>query len=192
MSRDYKHRGQPSRRESPSVPAWKWLAVSALIGLFVWFLVDLKERAPSSALLKPVDERPAPEKKEITEKMKPPSAKVEAVEPRFDFYTILPQDEVVIPDHEIKTTKREEALGKAKPGSYILQAGSFRSYPEADKIKARLALLGIEAKIETAKVGGVTWNRIKIGPYANMSTVDKIRSRLRQNNIDVVVIKSNR
>ncbi|MEO1878361.1 MAG: SPOR domain-containing protein, partial [Methylococcales bacterium] len=107
--------------------------------------------------------------------------------PRFDFYTILPETEVVIPDYEIKTRSREEQFGKGKSTLYVMQVGAFREFPEADKLRARLALLGIESRIEKANVGSVTWNRVKIGPFSRPSNVAALKTQLRKNNIDVIV-----
>ena len=77
-----------------------------------------------------------------------------------------------------------------KPGpavAYMLQAGSFRDFAQADKLKAQLALLGIEAKIEPAKIGDTRWNRVRIGPVTSIARLDSIRQRLRQNKIGVMV-----
>ena len=205
MARDYKHRaqrGKQGRRHAGST--WQWLAAALLIVLFIGFLVFLGSTAPpepeqvqSQRLEMPsktAKTKSLPMEKKEPSKARP--AKKEQVEkpspstPRFDFYTILPKKEVVIPEHEIKTRKREEKLGKAKSHSYSLQVGSFRNLADADKRKAQLALLGIEARIETALVNGKQWNRVKIGPYSTMSRVDKVRSQLRQNHIDVVVINN--
>lgn len=189
MARDYKHRGQRgSRRNQPQTVAWwKWLSAAVLIGLFVVFLISLKGSAPERASvtkkLGPPEAKPA----EKAKQRKPVKTKAKPEEPRFDFYTILPEKEVVVPDYEIKTRVREERVGKAKPARYILQAGSFRDYKEADSLRAKLALMGIESRVEKAKVGNVTWNRVKMGPYARMSSVTTIKSRLKQNGIDVMV-----
>ncbi|PKM37850.1 MAG: SPOR domain-containing protein [Gammaproteobacteria bacterium HGW-Gammaproteobacteria-10] len=114
--------------------------------------------------------------------------KPEAIdEPRFDFYTILPEKEVVVPDYEIKTRVREERVGKAKATQYLLQAGSFREFADADRLRARLALMGIESRVEKAQVGDVIWNRVKMGPYEQMSSVTTIKNRLKENGIDVMV-----
>jgi Cell division protein len=109
--------------------------------------------------------------------------------PQFDFYTILPEKEVIVPDHEINTRTREERVGQAKTANYILQAGSFREFKDADNLRAKLALMGIESKVEKAKVGAVVWNRVKMGPYAQMTSVSTIRARLRENGIDVIVME---
>ena len=139
-------------------------------------------------------------------------SELENAMPQFDFYTILPEKEVVVQDHEITARAREErvhvnvapseatqpidlidapvstAIPATKSTStYIMQAGSFKESSDAEKMRANLASMGIEARIERAKVGEVVWNRIKIGPYSQMSSVSSVRARLRQNGIDVIV-----
>lgn len=190
MARDYKHRGRASSRKSQPQPVagWKWGAIVTLIALFAAFLVFLQVSAPerpdkASVIKKPEPAKPVSKPKQ----QKPAEQKAEPEGPRFDFYTILPEKEVVVPDYEIKTRVREERVGKAKPAKYILQAGSFRNFKEADSLRAKLALMGIESRVEKAKVGNVIWNRVKMGPYSQMSSVTTIKSRLKQNGIDVMV-----
>ncbi|MEY3281530.1 MAG: hypothetical protein RL674_1515 [Pseudomonadota bacterium] len=140
-------------------------------------------------------------------------SELENAMPQFDFYTILPEKAVVVPDQEITARAREERINVnvapvdiAQPidstidapvasvapatkstSTYIMQAGSFKDASDAEKMRANLASMGIEARIERAKVGEVVWNRIKIGPYSQMSSVSSVRARLRQNGIDVIV-----
>ena len=190
MARDYKHRGRnASRRNQPQEIAWwKWGLVVILIALFASFLVFLQGSAPEQPSKPSVTKKLEPAKpvsKPKQQKLAKEKAKPE--EPRFDFYTILPEKEVVVPDYEIKTRAREERVGKAKAAKYILQAGSFRDFKEADSLRAKLALMGIESRVEKAQVGNVTWNRVKMGPYSQMSSVTTIKSRLKQNGIDVMV-----
>jgi cell division protein FtsN len=203
MARDYKHRAEqrPRRPRAAGGKAhWQWLGIGLVVFFFAGFLLFLhsgpapvpkpkagKITPPPLAIEPPAVERPThgPDQQGAKQKIGPEP-------PRFDFYTILPEKEVVIPDHEIKTRKREEKLSRRKPGRYTLQAGSFRSLAEADRRKAELALLGIEARVESALVNGTQWNRVKIGPFSSMNRVDKIRSRLRENRIDVVVLNSTR
>lgn len=120
----------------------------------------------------------------------PPRQDTTPVEPHFDFYTILPSVEVVIPDHEIKTRIREEKLGEGdKNAKYIMQAGSFRDSPDAEKLKAKLTAMGIESRIEKAQVGEVFWYRVKVGPYAGMTSVMAIKSQLRDKGVDAIVLE---
>lgn len=111
-------------------------------------------------------------------------------EPRFDFYTILPKLEVVIPEHEIKTRIREQGIGTLrKNGQYIMQAGSFRDFLEAKKLQDKLMTIGVESRIEQAKVGNVVWNRIKMGPFSGLDTLMVIKTRLRNSGIDTLVLE---
>lgn len=178
MARDYKNRSyqKKPRKQTPKVVWWKWLLIVFLIVLFIIFLVFLRNSAPEPH--KPLVQ--------VIKKAKK-IAKQEPDEPRFDFYTILPETEIVVPDYEINTRSREEKFGKAKATKYLIQAGSFREFSEADKLRARLALMGIESRVEKAKIGNVTWNRVKMGPYSRSSSVSAIKKRLRDNHIDVIV-----
>ncbi|MGZ8175262.1 MULTISPECIES: SPOR domain-containing protein, partial [Methylobacter] len=65
----------------------------------------------------------------------------------------------------------------------------FREFKDADSLRAKLALMGIESKVEKAKVGNVVWNRVKMGPYTQMTSVSTIRGRLWENGIDVIVME---
>lgn len=128
--------------------------------------------------------------KAAIEANKPPRQDIVPVEPHFDFYTILPSVEVVIPDHEIKTRIREEKIGKINDSvKYIMQAGSFRDTPEADQLKAKLTAMGIESRIEKAQVGEVMWYRVKVGPYAGMTSVMAVKTRLHDSGIDAIVLE---
>ena len=121
---------------------------------------------------------------------KPPRQDLTPVEPHFDFYTILPSVEVEIPDHELKTRIREEKLGEGdKNAKYIMQAGSFRDSPEAEKLKAKLTVLGVESRVEKAQVGEVFWYRVKVGPYSGMTSLMAVKSQLRDKGVDAIVLE---
>ena len=217
MARDYKHRAQTAsygakrgrNRKSPTV-WWRWLLVAALIVAFVVALnmvrimvaelvagnsesvadqadQTIKEELPIQAK-KPVEvEAEKKTEPEPESKSEPEPEPEQPEEPRYDFYTILPQAETVIPDYEIQSRVREELVGKSKATKYVMQAGSFREESEAERHKAKLALLGIESWIEKAKVGSVIWHRVKIGPYDNPSSVSTIKTLLQSNGIGVII-----
>ncbi|MDO9049532.1 MAG: SPOR domain-containing protein [Methylobacter sp.] len=193
MAKDYKHRTQNKntasyRQNSKSLSLWRWMLITALIISFVVFLVYLRSTGSKQITAQPNIPTKAEEAKvEAPKQEKKPEPG--PVLPQFDFYTILPEKEVIVPDHEINTRAREERVGQAKTASYILQAGSFREFKDADSLRAKLALMGIESKVEKAKIGNVIWNRVKMGPYTQMTSVSTIRGRLRENGIDVVVME---
>ncbi|HWP01364.1 MAG TPA: SPOR domain-containing protein, partial [Methylococcus sp.] len=113
------------------------------------------------------------------------------VEPRFTFYKILPEREVILPESEIRTIKREEKQGKIVPGvGYTVQVGSFRSREEAERLLAELGKIKIKAKLEGVKIEETTWFRVKIGTYQNLSEADRMRAYLRKHGFDSVVQKS--
>mgnify|MGYP000636146523 CR=1 FL=1 len=182
MARDYKYRANQSKKkpQQAKVSWWKWLLVFLLIAVFILFLMFLGNSAP--------DDKNQPISVTKKTPSKPKHQNKKPQEPRFDFYTILPETEIIVPDYEINTRSREEQLvGKSKATKYLMQAGSFRDFAEADKLRARLALMGIESRVEKAKVGKAIWNRVKMGPYSQSSSVSTIKKRLRSNGIDVIV-----
>jgi len=113
---------------------------------------------------------------------------------RFDFYSILPKLEVIIPEQEVVERSASGSNTKIKPiekpGRYVLQAGSFRTAADADRVRAELALLGVQAHIETVTINNSdTWHRVRIGPFDNNKQLDKTRNRLLDNSIEVMVLK---
>lgn len=200
MARDYKNsRGKAfTRKTRKPVPGWLWLVAGLTIGLFAAFLVWLDKRpadlgeSPSQAAAPASSSAPKKEQEKAKNSggEKKAAATVassgsEQPKPRFDFYTILPEMEVIIPDKELKN----RAAPKGPAESYFLQAGSFRNEADADALKANLALLGIEAKIQSVSAGGDTWHRVRLGPYNDLNQLDQVRAQLRQNNINAIPVK---
>ncbi|MDD1613857.1 MAG: SPOR domain-containing protein [Methylococcaceae bacterium] len=203
MTRDYKPRAQGRAaaerrkkfdRQPPSVGLWKWMLITAIIISFVVFLVYL--RNTGSKQINPqqisqiIPNKSGAKSPAISEEEKKPEIKSGPKPPQFDFYTILPEKEVVVPEYEIKTRTREERVGKAKETHYIMQAGSFKTFKEADQLRTKLASMGIESKVQKAKVGSVNWYRVKMGPYTQTDSVNTIRARLRKNGIDVITTET--
>jgi cell division protein FtsN len=73
--------------------------------------------------------------------------------------------------------------------SYLLQAGAFKGQEDADSMKVKLALIGIEARIVTAEVNGVTFYRVRVGPYGKLEDMNKARTRLAENGIEASVVR---
>lgn len=188
MARDYKDRANPRKksRSTSRVAWWKWIAVIILIALFLFFLNFLSNVTPE-IVQKQQTKSISIEKKPKKTKQPPKHQDKIPKEPEFNFYTILTEEEVVVPEYEINTRIREEKIGKTKETKYLMQAGSFRNFKEADKLKAHLALLGIESRIEKATVGDVIWNRVRMGPFKSPSNVAKIKKQLKENGITAKV-----
>jgi cell division protein FtsN len=197
MSRDYKSRANPPRKQArPPVAGWIWFAGGLAVGLFISALVWLKMapdgvRFPQVAapVAKPKGESAGGATKTRPEK----SAGEPASKPRFDFYTILPEMEVVVPDPEpaVKDASGMPVAGvQATSGAdYMLQMGSFKKHSDADRLKASLALVGISAEIQKVSLSGdEVFHRVRSGPYTG-EQANTLRARLRQNNISSLVIK---
>lgn len=191
MSRDYKNRAASQKNKKPqqqgSIAWWKWLVIVLLITVFAMFLSFLKNSTPET-----VKEEKTQTKTTLPKSTTktPKHQDQPIIKPKYDFYTILPETEIIVPDNEIKIRGREEFLGKRNKGNYNVQAGSFRHFNEADKLKAKLAFMGIESRIEKATVGGVTWNRIKMGPFSSSSQVSILKKRLKKNGVDIIVTEA--
>ncbi|MEJ2564544.1 MAG: SPOR domain-containing protein [Gammaproteobacteria bacterium] len=182
-------RKKTSPRRSRPVPGWAWLLAGLTIGLSIAYFTSPRDRtkhAPAPPL--GGGQAPAAANREHAAVLAKPADKQS--KQHFDFYTILPEMEVVVPD--VRDNKGQTAPVD-KPGTYILQAGSFRSFSEADSLKAQMALLGVEAKIDTVTVNNTdTWHRVRVGPYQDLRELNKIRTRLLNNNINGILLKINR
>ena len=120
-----------------------------------------------------------------------PLGETDSASPRYDFFTVLPEMEVVVPEQELAGQSREGGLTEPAEasGSYILQAGSFRSPADAEQLKARLALRGAQANIATVTVDEVRWHRVRIGPVQGARKADELRRMLRDNGIETLILK---
>ena len=75
-------------------------------------------------------------------------------------------------------------------GTYVLQVGSFRNESEAERSRAQLALLGLEARVQTIVIDGeATWHRVQVGPYDELGELNDVRVRLRENDIETMALK---
>jgi cell division protein FtsN len=108
---------------------------------------------------------------------------------RYDFYEMLPNFEVVVPEREAAVQRHAPAAAVEKSGAYVLQAGSYRKVEEADRVRAQLALQGIEARVQRVSIDADTWHRVRIGPISDLSELNRVRDRLREADMDVLVIR---
>jgi len=193
MPRDYKtvkkrKKRRRKSRKNTRRPAWVWLLASLLSGVGIGLIGFYFFSGQSQQLTPTAEKKELPKKITATAKQKKTVVK-EATEPRFDFYTLLPKLEMVIPEADIEAASK--ALPKSKHKfTYLLQVGSFRNFSDADTMKAKLALIGIKADIHSVVINDVdTWHRVRIGPYEDSQSIKMLRRELRQNNIDYMVVK---
>jgi len=190
VSRDYKG----SERKSAPRGSGGSLFIGILIGLVLglgialgvaWYINKMpspfQQKAPvaKTETVKPA----AIEPHKATDK----NGKSAEAKPRFDFYKILPGVEETATDQQL----REAHAAKSKSReSFYLQAGAFQSAPDADNLKARLALIGMQASIQTTELPDRgTWHRVRIGPYGNVEELNRARDALKKNGIDTTLIK---
>jgi len=109
---------------------------------------------------------------------------------KYDFYEMLPNFEVVVPEKD-RDVKRDAPAGAAieRPGVYVLQAGSYRNQADADRVRAQLALQGVEAKVQRVAVDADVWHRVRIGPITNLEELNRVRKQLQAAEVDALVIR---
>jgi cell division protein FtsN len=108
---------------------------------------------------------------------------------RFDFYDILPQYEVVVPEVETAAGPSARAKPVDEPGSYVLQAGSFGAAADAEKLKANLALLGIESRVQKVAIDDDVYHRVRIGPITDLDKLNRIRRQLHDAHVNAMLMK---
>lgn len=109
---------------------------------------------------------------------------------KYDFYEMLPNFEVVVPEKE-KDVKRDlpAAAKVERPGVYVLQAGSYRNEADADRVRAQLAMQGIDAKVQRVAVDADVWHRVRIGPITKLDELNRLRKQLQAADVDALVIR---
>ena len=160
-------RGASRAQSAPKrkgIPGWLWLVSGLIIGLFVAFLLQLEPGRDS------VRRSPEPPKPANTPAQPPADPK-----PRYDFYTLLPESEVVVPQQAVPESKPAPSV------NYYLQAGSFRQRADADQVRAQILLLGMDVKLENATINGNQWYRVQVGPFDSRSSLDQAQRTLSGN-----------
>lgn len=188
MARDYKN----SKRRtggSGSLSGIAGFVVGLALGLAVAVGVYLFDRRPAARL---AQESPPMTRDEAPAAGKPaaPASASQEDQTQFEFYEMLPKFEVVIPEQDGGTPAAGPGAGPVeKPGAYILQAGSFRNHADADRVRALIAMQGVESKIQKVTIDRDTWHRVRVGPITNLQQLEDTRSKLRNARIDALVIR---
>lgn len=197
------------------IPAWLLVVIGIVVGAGVMAWVDHSGHMPVSRN----DEATRPTAQSAPQQ--PATAGIaqqgKTSKPRYDFYSILPEKEVVIPDAQISAQAKAEQqqattadatgttaapttatgttgaasanTGDNAAGHYMLQIASFPNSSDAEALKAKLALQGFRADIEPAKINGQTWNRVRLGPYANASQLEAVKDKLAAAGVHAIALK---
>ena len=165
-------------KSQSNIPGWVWLFTGVVTGLFLAFLYYLAGIKPSAKQMRDVE-------------MKAPAISTDGKgAPKFDFYTLLPEKEVVESTTPRPKPTTTPAKSPEKPENFLIQTGSFRSADEADKRRAELILLGMDVKIQkVALAGGETWHRVQIGPFDDASKLEAAKTTLAENHVEYIVTR---
>lgn len=188
-----RNRRRNRKRKNSELPGWLYMLFGLSIGLAVAFAVFINGRNPAPAVV----ESPAPAATTVAAAPAGNSnidnnGEVAANaddESRFDFYKMLPNFEIIIADEEPDVERDVAPQAIVEPGEYVLQAGSFSRFEDADRRRAQLALQGIESTIQRVSIDDRTYHRVRVGPTRDLDALNQQRARLRDANIDVLRIR---
>ncbi|MES2817784.1 MAG: SPOR domain-containing protein [Pseudomonadota bacterium] len=205
-------RYQAAKRQA--VPGWVWLACGLAIGAFVVFLMKLE---PGRNEVKRPKAEPATSTTSTQPKPNQPSPQ-QPVKPKYDFYTLLPESEIIVPPDalpekapvavtpeeaaKIDAARAEAALnGQVPPPppvvvakapvttQFFLQAGSFRKQSDADKVRAQIILLGQSVQVESGTVRDETWYRVLVGPFSSREQLSQSQKQLASNGFSNLLLQ---
>jgi len=189
MTRDYKKAERRSGARGSGSSFLFGMLVGLVLGLGIalavaWYI----NKMPSPFLTRATPAAKGEPAKGAAPGAARPEGKALEAKPRFDFYKILPGAEEPATEQQLKDAQR--ASTAAEREAFFLQAGAFQSAPDADNLKARLALLGVEATIQTTTLPdrGV-WHRVRVGPYTSIEELNRTRDTLKQNGVETTLIK---
>jgi len=198
MSRDYK---------SPSKSASGKKGSTLLLGLFIGYVLGL---VSAIGVWMYIHQSPSPfiqdEKPDVSTKIESSKNGNEPLKgkqisdsnnnrtedtnekPRFEFYKMLPGSEEPVTEKQFKKAAKQPSL----KDKYYLQAGSFQDTEDAENLKAKIAMLGMEAYVQSADLSEKgMWHRVRVGPFTKIDAINKTRSSLLQSGIKTNLIKVN-
>jgi cell division protein FtsN len=229
---------QAVRNGSSGMPAWGWALIGILAGAM---LMAFAMRGTWMPMMRQHD-GPEPNPQATAQKGSDPGVvdQTEAEKPKkpsYDFYSVLSEKEVRIPDAEIRAQASAEAQQKqqqqaaqqqaaqqaaaqqqaqataaaanlpkaatqtvtaipaqpapaaASGSGYLLQVGAFPSAADAEALKAKLALQGFVANVQSVKVGAQTYNRVRLGPFKSATDLESTKQRLQAAGISAIALK---
>jgi len=184
-ARDYKTK----RRKNTGFSGWMGVLCGLAVGLGVAGIVYIKDHRPDAQIARLAK----PDKKksrggEVPEAETADSG-AEDTAKSYAFYDMLPKFEVVVPEKEKDVRPDIKSVPETRRGTYVLQAGSYKNFADADRVRAQLALQGVESKVQKVSVDNDTWHRIRIGPISKLDELNRLRQILRKADVDVLVIR---
>ncbi len=199
MGADYKKRAAPKAPPPKKASCLYWFITGTLVGGFLvgllWLQLDPALWRSGNRL----DAKVVPRPKTDT----PPPSDIPM---EFEFPQLL--RDMQLPVLGLGGDKAEPKPAKPKPAAkpeqapapaaqkgqereaYLLQIGSFRKMADAERLKAQLALLGVETRIQKVTINdGDTFHRVRSGPYKDHKSLDQVRQLLTRNGINSIVVR---
>ncbi len=178
-ARRKKSRGaSPQRKRSHSAPGspLRWFMSGLFAGVLGCTILWLMVQQPDAP------QRQQPQARTQTEAE---ANSKDEHETQFDFFTLLPEREISISPEELEAQNQlpQESV------SYTLQAGSFRRSEDADRRRARLILLGLDARVDAINNTGDTWHRVYVGPFTSRSEMASARNLMISEGIETLLLK---
>jgi cell division protein FtsN len=185
---------QAVRNGGPTIPGWALFLAGIVVGLILFAFAS--RHLPS---LRRNDQPQANPDAVAQQGSSPGIAGSSAASngSQFDFYKVLPEKEVVIPNSELSAMAKAEQqkaaaannasastpagttpTGVAQGGGYVLQVGSYPDASKAEAMKAQLALQGFATHVQSITLDGKVWNRVQIGPFASATQLQEVQKRL--------------
>lgn len=190
-----------------------WVVCGLILGVFVMSLLKLE---PGSDSVKRETGKPAASKP-ATKQQSAAGQEPAANKPKYEFYTLLPESEVIVPPdalpekappppsaQEVEASRKAEAAraqalldGKQPPPApprkettqFYLQAGSFPEREKAEAVRARLLLTGQNVHVEPGQVANRTWYRVLVGPFASREQLSKAQAQLSQSGFNNLLLQ---
>jgi cell division protein FtsN len=180
-TRDYKS----ARPRGSGATRWQdfamGLVAGAVVGAMTWAFTHQGQHTPV-ALDAPKPEAHKP----------PPDSQAEDTgsgPQHYDFYSMLPKFEVVVPEKERPVKLDLPTANIEKPGAYVLQAGSYHTEGDADRVARQLALQGVDAKVQRVALDTDVWFRVRVGPISDLVQLNTVRRKLQSADVDALVIR---
>jgi cell division protein FtsN len=183
MARDYKTK----RRRPAGFSGWMGVLCGLAAGLAVAGFVYIKDHRPDAPIARigKADKRKSHELPDAEAR----EAGSEEAAKSYDFYDMLPKFEMVVPEKDKDVRPDTKSVPETRRGTYVLQAGSYKNWADADRVRAKLALQGVESKVQKVSVDNDTWHRIRIGPISKLDELNRLRQILRKADVDALVIR---
>jgi cell division protein FtsN len=182
-TRDYKAK----RRARTAFSGWMGLGLGLALGLGIAAIIYLKDHrldAPATA-----ESRRPQKKSHGNDSVEAADAPSDEPAKSYDFYDALPKFEMVVPEKDKDVRPDIKSVPETRVGTYVLQVGSYKNFADADRVRAKLALIGVESKVQKVSIDNDTWHRIRIGPISNLDELNRLSAILHKADVDALVIR---